>query len=389
MNKIKGEIRVLGITSYRFLPAITGGQKGIALFYKYFSRLVECYCATVKDNSTEAKDGDYTLLPVFSTSKFRYVNPFYFFSLRRIIQEKNISHIILEHPYFGWLGFLLKKFTGVKLIIHSHNIEALRFRSLGKWWWKLLLFYEKTTHRVADLSFFITEEERVYAIEQFQLEKNTCVTITFGTEIEKATTREEKETAKKAVCQRHNIPENSPLLLFNASFRYPPNLKALDNILSEINPRLSGSALAYRILICGIDLPDSYGKLSEYSSENVIYAGFVEDIHLYFLAADVFLNPIIEGGGIKTKVVEALAAGCSVVSFKKGAYGIPVDITGGKLQITEDSNYDEFTACIRRSTQAEKQDIPASFFEHFNWGKIAERAKARLTESFLTSATGT
>lgn len=379
MNKMKGKIRVLGIASYRFLPAITGGQKGIALFYKYFSRLVECYCASVKDISAEAKEGDYTLLPIFSNSKFRYINPFYYFSLRKIIREKNISHVILEHPYYGWLGFLLKKYTGIKLIVHSHNIEGLRFRSLGKWWWKLLLFYEKKIHQAADLSFFITEEERLYAIEQFQLEENTCATITFGTEIEKAVSLEEKETAKKEVCHRHEIPESSSLLLFNASFRYSPNLMALDNILSDINPRLAGSGIAYRILICGIDLPDSYGQLIEYRSKNVIYAGFVEDVHLYFRAADIFLNPIIEGGGIKTKVVEALAAGCSVVSFKKGAYGIPVDITGDKLQITEDGNYSEFVEGILQLIQKDKSDIPESFFEYFTWGKIAERAKEKIT----------
>ena len=129
MNKMKGKIRVLGIASYRFLPAITGGQKGIALFYKYFSRLVECYCASVKDIPVEAKEGDYTLLPIFSNSKFRYINPFYYFFLRKIIREKGISHVILEHPYYGWLGFLLKKYTSINRLFGIANFLRLQIRS--------------------------------------------------------------------------------------------------------------------------------------------------------------------------------------------------------------------------------------------------------------------
>ncbi len=51
---------------------------------------------------------------------------------------------------------MLKWFTGVKLIVHSHNIEGLRWKTLGKWWWKGLWIYEKWVHRQADLQLFQT-----------------------------------------------------------------------------------------------------------------------------------------------------------------------------------------------------------------------------------------
>lgn len=381
MNKMKETIHVLGIASYRFLPPITGGQKGIALFYKYFSRLVECYCASVKDIPVEAKEGDYTLLPIFSNSKFRYINPIYFFSLRKIIREKGISHVILEHPYYGWLGLLLKKFTGIKLIVHSHNIEGLRFRSLGKWWWKIMFFYEKKTHQASDISFFITEEEKQFAIRHFQLEERKCTTITFGTEAEKPVSREDKIIAKKTVCSRYGMPESTPLLFFNAAFNYAPNLKALDNILSNVNPLLLESGQPYQIIICGIDLPNRYEKLIQNEYANITYAGFVADIRPYFNAADIFLNPITEGGGIKTKVVEALAANCSVVSFRQGAYGIPAEAADHKLFVAEDNNYSQFSTGILKLMREKETDTPDSFFSYFNWEKITEKAKNMIESS--------
>lgn len=81
------QIQILAIAPYRFLPAITGGQKGIALFYKYLSPLVSLYCVSVKDMPLEMKEGSYTVLPILSKSKLRYINPLYFFSLRKIIRE--------------------------------------------------------------------------------------------------------------------------------------------------------------------------------------------------------------------------------------------------------------------------------------------------------------
>lgn len=365
-------IHVLGIASYRFLPAITGGQKGIALFYKYFSGFVQLYCASVKGMPADAKEGDYEIMPVFSNSSLRYINPLYFFRLKHIIKEKAITHVLLEHPYFGWLGYLLKKFLGVKLIVHSHNIEGLRFKSLGKWWWRILLYYEKKIYQVADFNFFITDEEREYAILNFGLKRDKSITITYGTELQTATTPNQKAAAKKTVCQLHSISEDIPLLLFSAAFNYMPNQKALDAILFDINPKLLSAEKPYHILICGPGLPDQYEQLSGYRNKQITYAGFVDDINLYFCAADVFINPISEGGGIKTKVVEALAANCSVVSYRSGAYGIPVEVTGGKLCIADDVN--EFAECVLKNISISTSAIPETFFKHFNWKEITKKA---------------
>ena len=35
--------------------------------------------------------------------------PFFFLKIRKSIREKKAARLILEHPYYGWLGILLKK----------------------------------------------------------------------------------------------------------------------------------------------------------------------------------------------------------------------------------------------------------------------------------------
>ena len=281
---------------------------------------------------------------------------------------------MLEHPYLGWLGWLIKMTSDIRIIIHSHNIESERFRSTGKWWWRILRAYERFTHRMADINFFISDEDRNYAMQHYGLKKERCTTITYGFDFNQSTASDTRQQARTRLCQLHQIPENHRILFFNGTLDYLPNLKALEIILHDINPALQQFVdFPYTFIICGKNLPASMNGLKAFESENIIYAGFVEDINLYFNGADLFVNPVTEGGGIKTKLVEALGAGMDCISTTAGAIGVPVEITGGKLKVADANNWNQFAANILSFHQP-PATTPAAFFDHFYWGAIAKKA---------------
>src|SRR5687768_11758342 len=101
--------KILSLVPYKILPAFVGGQKGIALFNEYLAKESHLICVTVKDNNPKDAKG-YQLLNILSSGTLRYINVFYFLTLRKIIRQHAITHLVLEHPYYGWLGMLLKKF---------------------------------------------------------------------------------------------------------------------------------------------------------------------------------------------------------------------------------------------------------------------------------------
>src|SRR5665647_3177064 len=207
---------VLSIVSYKIFPAKFGGQKGIANFNEYFSKYHTLYCVTVKENSATA--APYTIINKLSNSKLRYINIFYFFLIRKIIRQHNISHIILEHPYYGWLALLLKKFCKVKLIVHSHNIESERFKTTGRWWWKILWHYEKYIHSHADFTFCITENDRQYFIDQYKLSPQKTTVITFGISWNTVPSFQERSIARKALLNKYSLPsEGTIVYLFNGA----------------------------------------------------------------------------------------------------------------------------------------------------------------------------
>ena len=371
MNK---DIKILSLVSYKFLPPDMGGQKGIAFFNRYLSKTINLCCVTIEENSNTHVEG-YPIKNILGNSRIRYINPFYFFTISQLIKENKITHLIIEHPYYGWLGILLKWFCKVKLIVHSHNIESHRFKSMGRWWWGILWHYEKFTHKNANHSFFIQDDDRNYAIENFKLNPQDCTTITYGFELSHAPAAENKRLARELICEKHNIPVTEKILLFNGTLGYKPNLDALNSILERINPLLLAEpGFNYKIIICGNKLPIEYKGLIEYKEKNIIYAGFVDDINPYFKGADIFINTVIEGGGIKTKLVEALGYNLSVITTKSGAVGIPTEVTGAKMKVVDDGDWSAFVQQIILMN-TDVTTVP-EFFEHFYWGNIAEKAKS-------------
>jgi glycosyltransferase involved in cell wall biosynthesis len=367
-------LKIASLVPYKIIPAVTGGEKGIFYFLKYVARYADITAFSVTENQGTVEKINFVDVLGSTHKKGRYVDFSIFRKIKEACRRRDIKHIIVEHPYYAWLGVALKKWGGLKLIIHSHNIEAARFKSVKKWWWPILYRYEKFAHRQADFNFFITEEDRDYAIRTYRLDASKCSVITYGIENAEAPSADEKQQSKNQICDELQLPIDTKLILFNGTLDYAPNRDGLDKILKEINPLLQREAdFAYKIIICGLRLPVEYNQLKDYRDQHIIYKGFVEDIGIYFKAADLFINPITDGGGIKTKLVEALGADTAAVSFKAGAYGIPASVTGNCLSVVADDDYKGFSNAIQKQLLKPAGNIPASFYDHFGWDAIAQR----------------
>src|SRR5688572_27994116 len=96
-------IRVASLVPYRIMPAKMGGQKGIYLFLKYFSRHFDITCYTTRNNETMQEE-TFVVNRMIGTNKLRYINPAYYFKLKREFQRERITHLLLEQPYYGWLA---------------------------------------------------------------------------------------------------------------------------------------------------------------------------------------------------------------------------------------------------------------------------------------------
>ena len=370
-----GNIKIVSVIPYRIFPARLGGEKGIAIFTEYLAAQVSVTAVTVKSNDPGYAKG-YTLLNILSDSKLRYANLLLFSTLRKILLREQATHLLIEHPYFGWLAWLVRGSLNIKWLVHSHNIEYMRSRSIGRWWWKALKWYEGWVYRKADRVFFISEDDRQHAITFLGVLPEKSQEVTYG--IEQSRFPENMAVARDTIMRRHGLAGNEKILLFNGALYHSTNYDALSVILEKINPYLlKDRNFSYKILVCGKGLPDFFNELKDYRAQHVIYAGFVDDISEYFKAADVFLNPILSGGGVKTKAIEALAMDCTVVSTELGAMGIRRAVCGDKLYIVREGEWEKFADLIIGAGKTESH-IPDAFFEHYYWGNIIGRVIEKL-----------
>lgn len=362
--------RVVSIIPYKILPARLGGEKGIAVFNEYVASLVPIKAISTQNNDISSAK-NYTVVNTLSNSRIRYINIFLFFTIRKMIREHKATHLLIEHPYYGWLAWLIRKTTRVTWVVHSHNIEFERSKSIGRWWWKALKWYEKWVYKKADLIFFISEDDKAYALRELSVDAKKSFAITYGVEIPGIP--DDRAECRRHIESKYNIDAAEKILLFNGALYHHTNYDALKAILDHINPvLLREPGLRYKILVCGKGLPEWFNELRDYQEMNVIYAGFVDDISIYFKAADLFLNPIISGGGVKTKAIEAMAYNCSVISTTIGALGLVEEVCGEKLTVVPDNAWALFSEKTL-SELKKKVPTPPTFYQYYYWGNIAQK----------------
>lgn len=184
---------------------------------------------------------------------------------------------------------------------------------------------------------------------------------------------QEKEQCRQNVINRHGLEQEAFLIIFFGAYTYSPNLKAFELILKKISSLLKKQAdFPYRFLICGSGLPEIYINNPLLNDRFISYLGFVENIEEYIQAADVMLNPINTGGGVKTKAIDSIALGKTVISSQSGARGINRSVCGEKLTIVEDYDYQAYVDELIRVKKEGTLPTPSGFYDFYHWGKTVE-----------------
>lgn len=358
--------KILVIAPYAYLPWRSGGQKFIGQFLEYLGRKTSLTVVSVAANDAAAAKS-YTLLPLLKKGFSRYYDYSLVKKISTLVKEEQFDAVIWEHPYLAWLAFRVRKKTGVRTLFHTHNIEYQRFKSTGRWWWPVLKWYERWCFKKADGIFFITPDDKQFAIQQWKIDPARCFDLPFG--IETGFYPANRQSSREAINQLHGLLPGEKMLLFTGAFNYKPNLDALQFIVEKINPILLKEAgFAYKILVCGGDLPAEWNELRD--QQHIIYAGFIPRIDLYYSAADIFLNPVLSGGGIKTKMVEAIAYGATVISTVTGATGINKAVCGSKLVLVNDGDWNAFANAVVMAAREDSSPTPAAYFQQYHWESI-------------------
>ncbi|HEV2852079.1 MAG TPA: glycosyltransferase [Thermoanaerobaculia bacterium] len=177
----------------------------------------------------------------------------------------------------------------------SRGLERLRDR-LDLLAWER---FERRVASLADAMVVFTNRDRA-ALAPYA-DGVPIVTIPLGTEL--------PETALDPAGE-------APEILFHGNFHHPPNVDAATRLARSIFSRVRERRPDARLTLVGEAPPEGL------EGPGIEVTGFVPDLRPYLNRAAVVAAPLHKGGGMRVKILEALAAGKAVVASPLAVEGI-------------------------------------------------------------------
>lgn len=169
-------------------------------------------------------------------------------------------------------------------------------------------------------------------------------------------------------------------LLYNGGFSHFPNLDAMRLFINEIFPFIKKQNTDVNLKIVGkIAEKEALEFVNEKNAEFLGFGHFVDDKeYLGLLHNSIFIVPLRIGGGTRLKILEALSAGCPVVSTTIGAEGLGA--VSEKHMLIADNPEDFAKACQRLMVDQDlriklAQNGRKLVEERFGWERIVEKQK--------------
>ncbi len=351
-------MKILFISPYVIERNCYGGMKRLARFAKFLQTRHSVFAICLNIRTHQGHEVQYQLertqifnRPLHSPMR-RVLNycfqstPSYVFStyspamadcLRDCVEREQIDLVHIEYAFMGQYVQVLGELPCAKVLVDQElSFRRLRreleVRSHPSQWIRHYLTYPKIRRfetsicRHFDRVFTITEEERSSLLSEdaglhnIELFPHVVDTQYF------APLSDEKEE-----------PDS---LAFVGDFTHLPNETGILWFCREVWPEIRRHRPACRLMIIGSCPSVRVQALAQLPGVQI--TGQVPDVRPYVARAAICLNPVITGGGMRGKVLEAMAMGKVIVSTLIGAegfqaahaWGFPTASTGATFAST-------------------------------------------------------
>ncbi|HEY3490320.1 MAG TPA: glycosyltransferase family 4 protein [Candidatus Deferrimicrobiaceae bacterium] len=123
-------------------------------------------------------------------------------------------------------------------------------------------------------------------------------------------------------------------VLFAGALNRPQNIDAVRYFVEKVWPAISASHPAAEFLVAGGGCPEALrSELTR--TPGVRLTGYVDSLEAVYATASVFVAPILLGGGVIVKILDALSMGLPVVTTTYGNEGIDA-ADGDELLVADD-----------------------------------------------------
>lgn len=375
--------RILIISPYFPFPARDGGKVRLYNLIKHLSKDNEIYLLAYIEPGADkscvslAEEFCSGVFPVIREEEKRIIGEdiprcVSFFYTQAMIDK--LEQVLKKvNPDIVQLDFLImtqyvKHISRVPVFYTEHDMGLLDFnqsfhdRDLGDnerfFEWKKLVRYEKKILDYFHSVIVLTQRDKKLIENLNKSVKATIIPTGVDTDF--------------YVPNVYNDTEEKSLV-FVGHYKHYPNTDAIVYFVNKIFPKIVEKKSNIKLYVVGSGLTKAVESLK---SDNIIVTGEVEDIRKFLKRPNIFVAPVRLGGGIKGKVLEAMAMGVPVVASKEAVRGI--DCFAEKYALVSDDT-EVFANNVVKLLQ--NNDLYASLSgygrrileENYNWKTIAEK----------------
>jgi glycosyltransferase involved in cell wall biosynthesis len=246
----------------------------------------------------------------------RFDQPAYHTALTTWLKEETFDVVQLETLYLSPYLSTIRRHSDAQVVMRSHNVEheiwercSANISFAPKRWYlrhltRQLKSYEQAQLNQYDLLLPITaRDEQRFTTMGFRGDSHV---LPIGLD---------------TVCGEPNYESfrNSPDLHFIGSLDWMPNLEGLQWFLNDVWPEVHRRFPELKFHVAGRNMPE---YLKQLQMKNVIIHGEVDCSCSFVSAHSISIVPLLSGGGMRAKILEAMSLGRVVISSSIGLEGI-------------------------------------------------------------------
>jgi glycosyltransferase involved in cell wall biosynthesis len=261
-------------------------------------------------------------------------------------------------------GIILTKLLKKAVVLDTHcvnKILALNFRNRNRLvyltrtvLWDLL---ERFATRHSTLIIVVSTKEQLFVQREYSIRESRIFVVPNVIDTPKPIQKEKLLTLQKDL----NI-ENKTLVTFVGNLTSIQNRDAVEYVINILAPFFWQKRRDVLFLIVG------KGKEAfKHYPPNVLFLGFVEEVTPYLAFSDICIAPLRVGSGVKTKVLEYMAYGRSIVTTPIGIEGLEEYVDLFPVQITSVEDFkDTLLAEIVKKRTEKRPDVSNIFITLHN-----------------------
>lgn len=365
-DRIVSDMKILFITELLPYPPNTGGKYKTFKILNIIAKKHKIYLISFVDQkSSDSKLGELKLkeickeiktfiLPIITADHnkllFKIIlslfvkNPFIVHKYFSQNIKKYIEYVLIKNKFdliyldhLTTAQYIPSSYNG-KIIYDEHDILHLVYES----------YLENEKNLLKKIFFWIESIKAERYERKFIYRFNHIFTIS---KIDKASlvkmhVKSNKISFLPIPCNLHfcyNLNTSIPVISFIGTLSWGPNERGIIWFLKEVYPFVKKVIPQIQIQIVGKKGNKIANFLRNTNDSSIHYLGIVNNLNDIYKKTSVFIVPIHMGGGINTKLLDALSHGMPVVTTSFGARGVDVE---DKKEVLIKDNPNEFSQAV-------------------------------------------